>query len=1013
MPPKASSLARPPSSTRNSTGAGAPTESLESRKLTAKSATSATNLNAAAAARKKSLQNATIPPSRPVAKGSLHRPVDKKACRTLPSAELVAETGIYPHLSRCAVIPGTDLSALMPIRGKDPVKDAIQDVAKREHLVMPRPPTGLQLQSLPEMPKPVTPMGSMDVLAKDCDDTKYPRDPDGAVVKNGELVDSSPACIHMQRILSATEGYDNVLGLVLKLCREFSVHWAEVSLHKFQKLLSRPLLYPITKGDIIAILANRSDVERILLIPANISRKTHELAQIQRAAHRKTSIELHLQFRASWNDIKTKPKLVVHIPSLSCPPNQREKYGKIDTWYWQQTSRLVEFLLDPQVQLLYLVPPGLVHNNPVQSFLDSLGSPIPLNLPKQFESRVRVLQPENGHLLPGQSGCLTSMLMISPWALQEVRAMRAMVGAAYVVTGICGSGYVGGLVTEAEVLSSVLRIPLYSHPVLHHMLTGEPSAQAQVLDICDLPKQPSQAGSNYVTCHFEVTADGHVALVGTTETLHDVQKNILGYRIPQTLADELQVVAAGERVARKYYEATSYAGVFSVEFLVDDGYICVARVFCHHTSSLHALRRFVSCTGTRIDQTTSTPLFDRNKARSPDLHYLSKSPFMVVESVIAAAGMTSETGRDDEPRCGIVIEGAVHPNLRVMSRIALRTICHESGVWFDSLWRVGTLFPDSKVSEKTSLSLICSGYSHSFAAITAIQTLVIASKSVQLPTLPPSTGNFKTICDILACTAQPLPASLDVASCKTVLNELESSMASFLPPDLFEPKIPSLPPKIRDKYTAIYLEPPISRISPVTAALLEASIPSDSLSPRFFVEPPPIEYDYGEFKTVVGEGPEAYLKALKTSIAVADGRQIAEDVPEQKEDEEKEGDEDEDEEVIVDAETTQLGENWTKLVAKRQQSIGRRPGSVEGHPDSVGSRPASATEKRPDSGALLAAAADDNKGGSGTRRVKGVIKGLFVAQNLAMMFKNATSPNKDIASSRVRNPTDNIDRPQQ
>ena len=119
------------------------------------------------------------------------------------------------------------------------------------------------------------------------------------------------------------------------------------------------------------------------------------------------------------------------------------------------TSRLIELLDDPQVQILYLVPPGQVHKNPAQSLLDSLGHPIPVNLSKQIEHRIRVLQPENGHLLSGKSGCLAAMLMISPWALKEVRAMMATMANAYIVPGICGSGYVGGEVTESEVLSSV------------------------------------------------------------------------------------------------------------------------------------------------------------------------------------------------------------------------------------------------------------------------------------------------------------------------------------------------------------------------------------------------------------------------------------------------------------------------------------------------------------------------------------------------------------------------------
>ena len=47
-----------------------------------------------------------------------------------------------------------------------------------------------------------------------------------------------------------------------------------------------------------------------------IRRKTHELAQIERGIHREVSIELHQRFRASWNEIKTKPRQVYELRHL-------------------------------------------------------------------------------------------------------------------------------------------------------------------------------------------------------------------------------------------------------------------------------------------------------------------------------------------------------------------------------------------------------------------------------------------------------------------------------------------------------------------------------------------------------------------------------------------------------------------------------------------------------------------------------------------------------------------------
>ncbi|TPX35056.1 hypothetical protein SmJEL517_g02403 [Synchytrium microbalum] len=971
----------------------------------------------------------------------LHREVPRKAATTLPSPLLVAHTGIYQHLSRQAFPNGMDVTSAMPtLQGTDPLVEEIFQTISRERVIIPRPPTGYQKEQASEQSLPATPFVSMDLLAVAREGNDSTRDPDGIVVKDGELVRHSPACIHMQRLLRGIEGYDVVLSLVMKLCRDYTVNWAEISLKKFEKLLHRPLLYPVTKSDLISILANKSDVERIIHLPGQryksmdrkdaaaitiqrnlrmylckssyvlllaqriacrsllkhweshlTRRRTYNLVMERRERHQKVSVELYLKFRDNWAENKNKARLLVHIPSLSCPPGRRDKYGAIDSWYWQQISKLTELLTDPHLQILYVVPPGQLHKDPVKALMDSLGSPVPSGLQSKF-NRIRVLQPENGHLLP-EGSCLASMLMISPWALQEIRAMAWTVGNAFIVPGICGSSYVKGSVTEEEVLSSVLGVPLYSHPSFHHLMTGEESAQSQALSLCDFPIKQVREGTNCVNSHYVISPEGNITLVGTTETLHMPNNSVLGYRIPQSLAEDIQIVVAGERLAKQYYTSTRYCGDFAVEFLIVGEFISVSRVFCHQTPSLQALVRFVLCTESLVDQVTGVPFFDRNQARAPELEYLSKSPYINMESVVAAAGMTSETGRDDEQRCGLVIEGALHPNLYVMSRIALKTITGESGIAFDSIWRVGSLFVDCKVAPRNNLQIICSASSHEFAATTAIQTLVMSSRSLQLPTLPPTSGNFREICDVLSSIAQSLPASLDPSSNLT-LTELEVAMAGYLPPEMFAPRTVTISPEMKNKINEKYLESTVIKMAPAVVALLDAPIPSESLNRALFVVPPPIVYEYGTYRTEVGNGPEEYLKQLDASISAADGRLSAQ----QQEELNKKELERLERERVAEPEQTQLGKNWEEFLQKRMSGATSRAVSVvaPSRQGSVFEAPDRALSIGPPSiscqPSLLEPSSEGTPKEGGAS--KGKIKGLFVAQGLADMFKSSTSVNK-------------------
>ena len=149
---------------------------------------------------------------------------------------------------------------------------------------------------------------------------------------------------------------------------------------------------------------------------------------------------------------------------------------------------------------------------------------------------------------------------------------------------------------------------------------------------------------------------------------------------------------------------------------------------------------------------------------------------------------------------------------------------------------------------------------------------------------------------------------------------------------------------------------------------------TDSLNPVLLIKPPPVEYEYGEYKAEPGSGPEAYLKTLDRLIALADGREVQQTLEKVEEEAEE----------IVDEETRQLGQNWNKLVEKKQKSVTSRPGSV--------------MERRSKSPEEEAQAAERSSIG----RKKSVMKGLFVAQNLVTMFKDATASHDVAPATRVR-----------
>eukprot|EP01012_Entosiphon_sulcatum_P042182 TRINITY_DN56143_c0_g1_i1.p1 TRINITY_DN56143_c0_g1~~TRINITY_DN56143_c0_g1_i1.p1 ORF type:complete len:918 (-),score=137.70 TRINITY_DN56143_c0_g1_i1:24-2777(-) len=299
------------------------------------------------------------------------------------------------------------------------------------------------------------------------------------IIRRGRTLDATPEFLSYQRSFKHNWGaIVSVIKALERLLEDYAIPLAYVDGKKVAALAENDLNMP-TQEQLLACLANREEVEPLLSQPGQRYKtgekgfhaaaiKLQAVARmflqriaylhlkevnasakiIQRAWHihkyhlnTRTRIKAQREeaeakwrqamdrFIEDWPSIQQKPRLVVHIPSLSYPVPQTESMPYYNCLQNAQLLRLCE-LEDPNVSILY-VSPFPVEPEAMQYFYKLLQAGGIANP----EARVTLMYPENHARLPKVS--LTKMVLFSPRLMQMLSsAIRGKV--AYLVPGVMG-----------------------------------------------------------------------------------------------------------------------------------------------------------------------------------------------------------------------------------------------------------------------------------------------------------------------------------------------------------------------------------------------------------------------------------------------------------------------------------------------------------------------------------------------------------------------------------------------
>ncbi len=176
------------------------------------------------------------------------------------------------------------------------------------------------------------------------------------------------------------------------------------------------------------------------------------VAYVQKSIERKRFLDdqrfkqLSHRLVDSWDSIKLKRRVVIHVPSITLNEEQRLHFAHFPTKQNLQMPRLC-MLQDPNIDLIYVCPYDLSMD--VKVYYNKL---LEIGDVKQAASRFKIIVPENAHRFP-QHFPLTTVLLYSPHAIRRIRAF-AKNRDAYIVPGLVGP-------MERD-LSIALDIPLMS-----------------------------------------------------------------------------------------------------------------------------------------------------------------------------------------------------------------------------------------------------------------------------------------------------------------------------------------------------------------------------------------------------------------------------------------------------------------------------------------------------------------------------------------------------------------------
>ncbi|KAI8927849.1 hypothetical protein BC831DRAFT_450714 [Entophlyctis helioformis] len=306
------------------------------------------------------------------------------------------------------------------------------------------------------------------------------------VISMGRIVRESEAFVHFLALagsLSVSEPL--VMFMIDKIeafCAGYMVRWGEVSYQKLLDLINRPdIALRVSDEDIVSVMANDVEVQTECARPGQRYRGSggrlaaiikiqstwrmitlrrihqefvgklragerfrqkwlirHKIKAIQASRekrhldHLKRHHILREALRAEWPLLKTKKRVIIHLPSMSFDTLTRTKYENMQKWQIRQLGRLVD-LMDPNVSIVYVTP--LLVGEVEKFFKQAVGYCFDIS-DLVRSKRLFILSLKRPEFCK-ESVSLSAILMCTPLAIRKI-ATFIRDTPAYMVPAVCG-----------------------------------------------------------------------------------------------------------------------------------------------------------------------------------------------------------------------------------------------------------------------------------------------------------------------------------------------------------------------------------------------------------------------------------------------------------------------------------------------------------------------------------------------------------------------------------------------
>ncbi|OAJ42773.1 hypothetical protein BDEG_26187 [Batrachochytrium dendrobatidis JEL423] len=255
-----------------------------------------------------------------------------------------------------------------------------------------------------------------------------------------------------------------------------------------------------------------------------------------------------------------------------------------------------------------------------------------------------------------------------------------------------------------------------------------------IIEACPVTVNPEINCIDYPIVHVVIEPDKNVRLVSSSLLLATNPFTQWGSIFPQYSVGHQTLMTHVDQIAHECAEQ-GILGHVTFEFVLwrhpisyERAIWCIAvkPYFTENLSQAYYMLFMSCCLAAHTD---GKIYFNLNSARYLNLRYISKVPFVDMDQV-RKASHTEHLDDDSnyEERVGIYTCRFSHQNFEIMSTQLFQSMCIESGMTFDSKWKIGTQIPLIESLGNQSYPMVCINRSLETALETILQNYVIIER---------------------------------------------------------------------------------------------------------------------------------------------------------------------------------------------------------------------------------------------------------------------------------------------